>query len=90
MITGQQRLLQIVVDTAELTWMDDALCAQIGSDFWFPEKGEPVTEAKRICEGCPVRVPCLEYALEIGDKFGIWGGKSERQRRTIRTERNAA
>ena len=44
-------------------------------------------EAKEVCRGCIVREDCLEYALLNGEKFGIWGGMSERERRRIRRQR---
>lgn len=64
-------------------WMDDAVCAQVGNDLWFPEKGGSTAEAKRICGTCPVAAQCLEYALARNERFGLWGGKSERERRKI-------
>lgn len=66
-------------------WMDRALCAQIGPDLWFPEKGWKAPEARRICRRCPVARECLEYALEADEVLdGIWGGLSEPQRRKLR------
>lgn len=66
-----------------LAWQDDALCAQVGQEMFFPEKGGSTRDAKRICEGCDVKAQCLAYALESGQRFGIWGGLSERQRRAL-------
>jgi WhiB family redox-sensing transcriptional regulator len=83
MITGSERLLQIVLDTASLKWADNALCAEIGGDLWFPEKGEPTREAKAVCRSCPVQAECLEYAMENGERFGIWGALSEHERRPL-------
>jgi WhiB family redox-sensing transcriptional regulator len=51
---------------------------------FFPEKGGSTREAKRICGECPVRAECLEYALEEDERFGIWGGMSERERRKLK------
>jgi WhiB family transcriptional regulator, redox-sensing transcriptional regulator len=62
-------------------WRDDALCAQIDPEAWFPGKGEPARDAKRVCRSCPVRAECLEWALEHGEMFGVWGGLTERERR---------
>jgi WhiB family redox-sensing transcriptional regulator len=67
----------------EQDWRDDALCAQVDADLWFPEKGGPTRDAKKICMGCTVRVECLEWALDNEERFGIWGGKSERERRRL-------
>lgn len=65
-------------------WQDRASCASVGDDFWFPEQGGVVREAKRICSGCPVRDECLGYALEHNEAFGIWGGFTERERRRLK------
>ncbi|MFE9173282.1 WhiB family transcriptional regulator [Streptomyces kebangsaanensis] len=65
-------------------WRDRALCAQTGADFFFPEPGSSVREAKRICGMCEMRSACLEYALENDERFGVWGGLSEQERRTLR------
>jgi hypothetical protein len=63
--------------------MDDAVCAQTDPDAFFPDKGGSVREAKRICASCEVKAQCLAYALERQERFGIWGGMSERQRRGL-------
>lgn len=65
-------------------WMDDANCAEIGMDFFFPEKGGDVTIAKGICAGCDVANQCLEYAITNGIDHGIWGGLAPAHRRQIR------
>lgn len=68
-------------------WMDRGACKGC-LDLFFPERGQSTKEAKAVCwGGCPVREICLEYALDIGVKDGIWGGMSERQRRRIRSQR---
>jgi WhiB family redox-sensing transcriptional regulator len=64
-------------------------CKGVG-DFFFPERGESTREQKEICRGCAVRFQCLEYAIENKEKFGIWGGMSERERRRLRRQRNIA
>jgi WhiB family redox-sensing transcriptional regulator len=70
-------------------WMQDAKCAEVGGDIWYPEKGESTADAKRVCLECPVRLICLEWALERREKFGVFGGKSEQERRKILKERAA-
>jgi WhiB family redox-sensing transcriptional regulator len=65
-------------------WQERALCAQTDPEAFFPEKGGSTREAKRICLGCEVRAECLEYALANDERFGIWGGMSERERRRYR------
>lgn len=67
-----------------LAWQADALCAQTDPEAFFPEKGGSTREAKKICALCPVRAQCLEYALKNDERFGIWGGLSERERRKLR------
>jgi len=56
-------------------------------EVFFPQRGERAVHLKAICAGCPVRSQCLEYALVAGEKHGIWGGASERERRRIRSDR---
>jgi len=65
-------------------WQENALCAQTDPEAFFPEKGGSTREAKRICMGCEVRDKCLEYALANDERFGIWGGLSERERRRLK------
>ncbi len=65
-------------------WQERALCAQTDPEAFFPEKGGSTREAKRICLGCEVRDECLEYALAHDERFGIWGGLSERERRRLK------
>lgn len=64
-------------------WRDDALCAQTDPGLFFPEKGESTGPAKDVCSRCPVRDPCLEHAVLNDERFGIWGGLSEGQRRRL-------
>jgi WhiB family transcriptional regulator, redox-sensing transcriptional regulator len=71
-------------DTIEEQWQERALCAQTDPEAFFPEKGGSTREAKRICMGCEVRDECLEYALANDERFGIWGGLSERERRRLK------
>jgi WhiB family redox-sensing transcriptional regulator len=72
---------------AERRWQERANCLGVDPDLFFPERGASTREAKAVCRGCEVRVECLEYALEHGEKFGIWGGLSERERRRVRRQR---
>lgn len=87
---GIGRLLQITVDTAGLSWMDQARCQETDAEAFFPEKGAPARLAKTVCQGCEVRAECLEYALETSQRHGVWGGFSERQRRSMSAGRRAA
>lgn len=83
--------LSLVPDTIESVpamtddqWQERALCAQTDPEAFFPEKGGSTREAKRICLGCEVKDVCLEYALANDERFGIWGGLSERERRRLK------
>lgn len=72
------------------SWRDDAICSQTDPEAFFPEKGGSTKEPKKICNGsetsdpCPVRAECLQYALDHDERFGIWGGLSERERRRLK------
>ncbi len=68
----------------ELAWQERALCAETDPEAFFPEKGGSTREAKKVCLSCEVRSECLEYALTHDERFGIWGGLSERERRRLR------
>ena len=65
------------------SWQLSANCLGVDPDLFVPERGASTKEAKAVCQGCEVRVDCLEYALANGEKFGIWGGMSERERRRL-------
>jgi len=71
-------------DDGALAWQADSLCAQTDPEAFFPEKGGSTREAKKICGQCEVSAQCLEYALQNDERFGIWGGLSERERRRLR------
>lgn len=73
-------------DEAEPSWQERALCAQTDPEAFFPEKGGSTREAKKVCVSCEVRAECLEYALENDERFGIWGGLSERERRKLKRQ----
>jgi WhiB family transcriptional regulator, redox-sensing transcriptional regulator len=70
----------------ELAWQERALCAQTDPEAFFPEKGGSTREAKRVCMSCEVRAECLDYALAKDERFGIWGGLSERERRRVKKQ----
>ena len=72
-----------------LSWQSDSLCAQTDPEAFFPEKGGSTRDAKKICTTCEVKAQCLEYALQNDERFGIWGGLSERERRRLRRSRTA-
>ncbi|MFD6924565.1 WhiB family transcriptional regulator [Streptomyces sp. NPDC059944] len=73
-------------------WRDSAACRSVDPDLFFPigSTGPAVLqiqEAKAVCEGCPVREACLDWALESGQSVGVWGGTSETERRSLARRR---
>jgi WhiB family redox-sensing transcriptional regulator len=83
-------LRHIAENTDDQSWQASANCLGVDPDLFFPERGASTREAKEVCRGCVVKDECLEYALRNGEKFGIWGGMSERERRRIRRQRALA
>ncbi len=86
--TGQAQgfagLWSMGLDADAQSWQERALCAETDPEAFFPEKGGSTREAKKICTGCEVKAECLEYALANDERFGIWGGLSERERRRLK------
>lgn len=74
----------------QVPWQAFALCAQVDPEMFFPEKGQSSAPAKRVCMGCEVRTECLEDALRNDERYGVRGGKSERERRKIKRDRRIA
>jgi WhiB family redox-sensing transcriptional regulator len=77
-------------EEGERRWQERANCLGVDPDLFFPERGASTREAKAVCGSCEVRPECLEYALDHAEKFGIWGGLSERERRRLRRQRALA
>lgn len=73
----------------ELSWQDFALCAEADPEAFFPEKGGSTRYAKKVCRSCEVRAECLQYALDHDERFGVWGGLSERERRKLQRDQEA-
>lgn len=72
---------------ADDSFRAQGLCAQTDPELFYPEKRESAQPAKKICQECPVRLQCLEYALKHDERFGVWGGLSERERRALKKQR---
>jgi len=73
------------------TWRDHAACRGIDPEIFYPVSDEEADPAKTICDACPVRTLCLEYALTSRERDGVWGGATERERRRmIRQRRRSA
>lgn len=83
-ITVSDRILDVIeLLPPRPDWMDSALCAQTDPELFFPDKGQPSYDAKRVCATCPVRTECLLYALANREEYGIWGGLTARERRAL-------
>lgn len=78
----------------EFVLEDDPNCATVDPELFFPQETEYINgsiryvyknlaAAKKVCEPCPLKMQCLEFALKNGE-FGIWGGTTEEQRRNLR------
>lgn len=65
-------------------WFGRALCKETDPEAFFPERGGSTREAKRICARCEVREECRDYAMGNDERFGVWGGLSERERRRLK------
>jgi WhiB family redox-sensing transcriptional regulator len=75
-----------IPEARDLSWMDRANCLGLDPDLFFPSLGQSTKEARQVCSGCVSRGPCLAYALDENIEFGIWGGKSRRERERMRRE----
>lgn len=82
--SGMRELFLLEPKGDEDDWQSRALCAQTDPEAFFPEKGGSTKEAKRVCLTCEVRQDCLEYSLFNDERFGVWGGLSERERRKLK------
>lgn len=77
-------------------WQFDAACRGEDTALFFApsyfekpdEKRAREARAKAICDRCPVREPCLDYALRIREPHGVWGGLNEQERRQVLRERS--
>lgn len=78
----------------DLSWHDQARCSSTDPDLFYPEMTDgamaTIALAKRVCRFCPVKTPCLVYALETDERFGVWGGEGKTIRAHIRTSWRAA
>jgi len=79
-VKAPQPLTHLFIDQP---WADQALCAQTDPESFFPDKGGSTREAKKVCAACFVQAECLDWALTTNERFGIWGGLSERERRKL-------
>lgn len=81
-------VLAMVADQPD--WFERAGCQGTDGEAFFPERGGSTREAKRVCDRCEVKYECLAYALDRDERFGVWGGLSERERRRLKRRAEAA
>jgi WhiB family transcriptional regulator, redox-sensing transcriptional regulator len=74
----------------KLTWRQHAACRGLDPLIFYPVTDDEADHAKAVCDGCPVRETCLEHALAVREKEGVWGGATERERRRIIRQRRRA
>jgi WhiB family redox-sensing transcriptional regulator len=80
-----------VLSTQNLSWRTHAACSGLEPEVFYPVSDEQAEEAKAVCRECPVREPCLEYALTNREREGVLGGATERERRRmVRQRRKSA
>jgi len=75
------------VSAVEITWRQRGACNGLDPAVFFPDSEENAEEAKAICDICSVRLSCLEHALAMRERDGVWGGMTERERRRIIRQR---
>jgi WhiB family redox-sensing transcriptional regulator len=70
-----------------LSWRQKGACRGLDPGIFYPASDDDAGPAKAICATCPVREPCLEYALAHRERDGIWGGATEKERRRMLRQR---
>ncbi len=70
-----------------LSWRQRGACRGLDPDTFYPPSDDEAEEAKAVCASCPVREPCLEFALDTREAEGIWGGTTARERRRLLRQR---
>lgn len=77
-------MMHLLFADPDRNWTHDAICASVDPELFFPERGQTSLPAKRICAGCPVRLPCLTEGLQ--EEEGVWGGANPDDRARLRAE----
>lgn len=77
--------LVALVELLEPAWHQHAVCRGVDPDLFYPGRGHSLAGPREVCAGCPVQTQCLDAGM--GERFGVWAGTSERQRRGLRRER---
>jgi WhiB family transcriptional regulator, redox-sensing transcriptional regulator len=99
-IVSNESLEQIAIEmgTLRYDWGSEAECRDKDVSIFFPERDGPnspnhtrgdIKKAKRICGRCEVRESCLVYALETGQRYGVWGGLTPNERKALRRRMDA-
>ena len=81
----------LALGSADYSWRNEAVCRDTDPELFFPvgTTGQAllqIDKAKEVCDECPVKVKCLDFAIETNQDSGIWGGTSEEERRDIRRQ----
>lgn len=72
------------------TWREHAACRHVPVEIFFPAVEHEAEEAKAVCNSCVVQEPCLEFSFEANERFGVWGGLTSQERRTLAARRRKA
>ena len=90
-------VLSFTDSSDQLDWQDRAACREYDNVLFFGEEGESELEkqarearAKAVCQRCPVSEPCLEFAMDTNQKYGIWGGLTDKERASLKRRRARA
>ena len=62
------------------SWQSEASCRGVDAELFFPATEEEASAAQSICNTCPVRLACLAFAIERNERFGVWGGLTDKER----------
>lgn len=80
----REAVSRIFTPRGDRSWVPQAACLGMDPELFYPSRGESLAPAKAVCAACPVRSECLEYALGGRERYGVWGGRSERERQRLR------
>lgn len=83
-------VIQTAHQPSQWTWQTRAACRGLDAELFFPTPQDDPAHAKEICEACPVRIACLSFSIEHGERYGIWGGLTERERAHLDTTEKEA
>jgi len=86
-MSAQQQTASPIGTADQQKWWDLGACKGLDSAMFYPDDEASAVSAKAVCADCAVRSSCLEHALDIREKAGVWGGATERDRRRIIRQR---